>query len=182
MKDQGLEKAAANLRKEAWEQAVSSPDNPWKAFKDKIQQTQFGGVFSEAEAWRLFVAEQIGQKNFLAGIKSPQDLARKLSEEIQNTFQHSSKPISTRPDSEQQVIEIIHYYFPGINQMQNFQAALDGKLEDLIPATINPEKTAQKKQRPLVETYLEFKKNGQTYKFDKLSTHLKEIIDDYFDL
>ncbi len=130
MTDQGLEKIPADFRAYCWERAAEAKENSWEIFKTAIMQMRFGGVSSEAEAKRLFWAEQINHKLFFDKTLAVQKMALALSEDIQNSFQHSSRPISTIKDAEQQTIEILNYYFPTAKNLQSFQMALDGEFDE----------------------------------------------------
>lgn len=129
MNDQGLEKIPFDFRSYCWERATEAKENQWEIFKTAIMQMRFGGVSSEEEAKRLFWAEQINHKLFFDANISVQEMALNLSEDIQNSFQHASRPISTLREPEEQTIEILNYYFPTQKGLDNFQMALDGAFD-----------------------------------------------------
>ncbi len=130
MNDQGLEKIPAEYRARCWQMAKSAAMNSWTVYKTAVMQMAFGGVSSEAEAQRLYYAEQLGHKLFLSEDLKPSQMAQVLSDEIQNGFQHHSRPISTALEPEKQLIEIVNYYFSTEESLQNFYAALNGNLDE----------------------------------------------------
>jgi hypothetical protein len=144
--DQGLERTPVEFRKFCWETVMRAEDGHWGIFKASIMQFRFGGVSSEAEARRLFRAEQIGHKIFLEDVK-PSQMAFELSEEIQSSFQNSSRPISVEADPDQEIIEIVNYYFPDAETLQNFEHALEGRLDE-APSQI----VSQVVQAPIFES------------------------------
>ncbi|MDX1920721.1 MAG: hypothetical protein SFU25_08330 [Candidatus Caenarcaniphilales bacterium] len=131
--DRGIEKIPFEFRTYCWNKALSASsrdeDENWKHFKEAIMQARFGGVSSEAEAFRLYIAEQIGNQHFFPAEESPQELAIKLSEEIQEAFQHISRPVSTASEQENIIIEIINYYFPSEEKIHNFELTLNGAFD-----------------------------------------------------
>ncbi|MDX1917745.1 MAG: hypothetical protein SFT81_01195 [Candidatus Caenarcaniphilales bacterium] len=126
--DLGLERVPAELRRKAWEAALAGNKHCWETYCRVITQYQAGGVTSEPEAQRLFWADQIGNGVFLDGQILPSEMAYKLSQEFETSFQHHSRPISYATDHDRQVVEIISYYFPEHLHLRNFDLALKGYL------------------------------------------------------
>ncbi len=129
--DLGLEKIPFELRAYCWEICQKDFENPWNAFQEAVMQIHYGGVSSEAEALRLFCAEQIRTRTFFFDDLAPSLLAQKLSQEIQTSFQNNARPISAEDDAEKQTVEILHYYFPDVLSLKNFELALSGKMDNM---------------------------------------------------
>lgn len=149
--DRGIEKVPFEFRTYCWNKALNAKEDHWKHFKEAITQVRFGGVSSEAEAYRLYIAEQIGNKYFFDQQFSsdeglPQELALQLSEEIQEAFQHISRPVSASSNHEEIIVDIINYYFPSEERIQNFELALNGAFNEELNSDVNdfiesPQKT-----------------------------------------
>lgn len=129
--DLGLEKIPFELRAYCWEICQKDFENPWNAFQEAVMQIHYGGASSEAEALRLFCAEQIRTRTFFFDDLAPSLLAQKLSQEIQTSFQNNARPISAEGDAEKQTVEILHYYFPDVLSLKNFELALSGKMDNI---------------------------------------------------
>ena len=129
--DLGLEKIPFELRAYCWEIGQKDFENPWNAFQEAVMQIHYGGVSSEAEALRLFCAEQIRTRTFFFDDLAPSLLAQKLSQEIQTSFQNNARPISAEGDAEKQTVEILNYYFPDVLSLKNFELALSGKMDNM---------------------------------------------------
>jgi hypothetical protein len=127
--DQGLEKIPFEFRSYCWDTTKRAQDDHWNVFKNAAMQIRFGGVSSEAEAKRLYWAEQIGHKEFFPHEITPSEMALNLSDDIQNSFQHTSRPVTTNQDPEQQTVEILNYYFPTEETLASFEMALSGSLD-----------------------------------------------------
>lgn len=121
--DLGLEKISIEYREECWQQANLNPTT----FIDLISNDEQGGVSSEAEAYRLLRAEQIGNHCLIEHGEDLENLAKTLLDDILENFQHNLHPISTNSDQDQQLTEIIDYYFPSKEKLEIFLSFIDNK-------------------------------------------------------
>lgn len=127
--DQGLERIPEQFLNYCWELCIKAEGKEWETFKSMAMQMRFGGVSSEAEARRLFWAEQIAHKVFFLNDEKPSQIAAQLSEDIQSSFQHVSRPVTLESDEDRQLIEILNYYFANEEALANFDECLKGSFD-----------------------------------------------------
>lgn len=132
LQDQGLERMPEQFRDYCWGLALRATGREWDTFKSMAMQMHFGGVSSEAEAKRLFMASQIIDLKFFDLEAKPSSLATQLSDDIQSGFQHASRPISVEADPERQLIDILNYYFPSEAALERFNQCLLGAFDSKV--------------------------------------------------
>ncbi|HEY9886167.1 MAG TPA: hypothetical protein V6C96_02790 [Vampirovibrionales bacterium] len=131
-----------------WEYALTT-SNPKQVFIDSIQE-----ITKDAdEALRILWAQQIINKKFLEDRK-PSTIALSLSSSIQLIAQQAQDL-----DPQAVIVELLNYYFPTEQDMENFQLALEGKMDVLLRETINSAKQSLPEKMLAINPDEDFEKN-----------------------
>gem|GEM_PF-4163714 len=190
--DQGLEKIPEQFKKKAWEQVKQElllkkkPDYQklFKKYYNCLREHENLSVSSQAEAYRLFVAEQIKNHLFLAPEKNNYNwshLSKDLIDNLENNFQNHSRPIVDPENSTKENLELIlKYYFPDTESQKSLESALENKLE-VKPKLIEQKKFFEnsKTERKLIQEFINYKLGKQT-KVPNLSRKILDILETYF--
>lgn len=134
LEDQGLERISKEFREECANEVfghIKDLDELWDAYREAIREEELGGVSSDFEARRLFLAEKIGRLKF-SREDVPSRLAEELTDEFENTFQNNFRPVSREKDQEKQLSEVIGYYFYDENRLRNFYSCLGGEYDNAL--------------------------------------------------